>query len=429
MSTSKTHLTFALEKKGQKPSDYFPTRSSLMATNCCICGKKLEKADSVQHMIGPVCREKYILNPIGGLAVPSKTAALDAFWGFIATAALDSDLEDYLFSNEDNFAMLADILIAYGSIVTHQKGGHEKILILAQALREIGYGLVADRLEEDRCSIKLYPSERIGKEDTHFKLFIPLKSELSVSQLYKFVGKSKVEYFQPQKTRRGCYWEIPKASSVEMLFSLSLQYGRERFFQKGMKTIQTVPTFSSFGDMEPCQEWLDAHIPAVTIQQVGANVTVHSPAPWSSTQAGNFSAFVKSFKWKWARGYGLIVDHSHLKAIEAKAKALFASYDVKVDIVSKPVAKPVQTAAAPTVATVKAGTATLVTFTKEGKRIRMKSPAPWTCPSAGALVATVKATRGRKYDGKTYTWTFPASKWDAIKEKAEEVYTNQWVLV
>ena len=419
--TKKNHLKFALDLKGQKPSDFFPTRTDICATQCSICSLPLTKAESISHMIGPICREKYILT---NFSLPTdKKKALEEFWGYIAVANLDEDLNNYLFSNENDFAMMADILIAYCSIVTLEEDGHAKILIVSSALRCLGYELVADKLEEDRCKIKLYPSKRMGKEDTHFMMMMPLKGvDLTVSEMEKYIGKENIEYFQPNRTRRGCYWEFPKSLANEWLYSLSLLYGGERFFQKGEETIQKIPRRSTLGKLPPCASWLKSHDPAVKIEVHGKKILVWSPAPWITKESGIFKNYVKSLKTGFGSNWSIQADSKHLNDIKTKALSMWESWDVRVEVVT-PI--PTLTTTPQVNAT---NTKVLVTFTTEGSKIRMKSPVPWSSDEAGELVAAVKSTKGRKYDRKTYTWLFPLKHWATIEAKVKACFPNQWAL-
>ncbi len=100
-SSPRTHLTFALELKGMLPSEYFGNRQDMCATHCCVCSKPLTDSLSVQWAMGPICRPRYITN--ANVSVPCRTTALNEFWGYVALAQLDSDLENYLFSNESDF--------------------------------------------------------------------------------------------------------------------------------------------------------------------------------------------------------------------------------------------------------------------------------------------------------------------------------------
>lgn len=356
----KNHLTLHT-LKGVKPSDFFPSRTAITATHCSICSKKLTKAESISHMIGPVCRANYITSGFTPIADHLKPQALSNFWGYLALANLDKDLNDYLLANEKDFAQLADILIAYCSIITHQPGGHSKILVVASALRCLGYNLVADRLEEDRCIVKLREMP-IGNGYNHtgtdeWKLSIPTKNMNEVkAELNKFVGSSLVSFRQPNTTRRGAFFTVPQSKSTEMLYALAKCFEGERFFQEGQLTVQTVPARSTYGgSVIPCAEFMKSYTPLVSIEQHNDVIVVScNGTPWGDKRIGDIQTLIRSFSVKWLSGYRMQVDHSHKAVIEAKALSLFEGWEVSVKVVTpftpKPVQQPVQQT--PPVATV-----------------------------------------------------------------------------
>ena len=338
---NKNHLTLHT-LKGVKPSDFFPARTSITATHCSICGKSLTKAESISYMIGPVCRSTYITSGFTPIALHLKPQALTNFWGFLAIANLDKDLESYLLANEKDFAQLADILIAYCSIITHQTDGHSKILVVASALRCIGYNLVADRLEEDRCIVKLREMpissgyNHTGTDE--WKLSIPTKHMNDVAiELNKFVGKALVKFEQPNRTRRGAFFTVPQSKSTEMLYALAKYFEGERFFQEGQLKVSILPARSTYGNaVKPCAEFMKSYIPVVQIEQHNdVVITKCNGAPWRDQRIGSMQTLLRSLpNLKWLSGYRMQVDHSHKAVIEAKALSLFESWEVSVKVVT-----------------------------------------------------------------------------------------------
>lgn len=371
--TSKNHLTLHT-LKGVPPSKFFPARTDITATHCSICNKSLTKAESISHMIGPICRANYITSGFQSIADHLKPQALANFWGYLALANLDKDLNDYLLANEKDFAQLADILIAYCSIITHQPGGHSKILVVASALRCLGYNLVADRLEEDRCIVKLRElpiSSGYNHTGTdEWKLMIPTKHMNEVTtELWKFVGSSVVSFVQPNRTRRGAFFTVPQSKSTEMLYALAKYFEGERFFQEGQLTVQTLPARSTYGNaVKPCAEFMKTYTPVVQIEQHNdVVITKCNGAPWVDQRIGAMQNLLRSLpNMKWLSGYRMQVDHSHKAVIEAKALSLFESWEVSVKVVTpytppapQPVAQPQAQQATPvaTVSPTKVGSA------------------------------------------------------------------------
>lgn len=349
MATSnKTHLTFALNLKGMSPSDYFGNRQGMTATHCCVCSKPLTDSVSVQWAMGPVCRPRYITNAT--VTVPCRTTALDQFWGYVALANLDRDLENYLFSNEDNFQMMCNIVTAYCSYVTKEKDGHAKIIKLAPAVRALGYTNLADRLEEDRCKILVYPNHT----STHIKLVVPTNKKELTSTLVefdKYLGSKGYTFVKPNATNRGAYFEIPNTLTNEVLYALAKDYDGERFFTKGSPTIQTIPSRQSYGGViQPCAEFLANVKPLCIIEQHNDRVLITTVGnPWSDNRVKSMQGWAKGVQgFKWNRGYVLNVPHTSYQGAIATAQSFgYESWEIKATVVT-PYTAPV-TAPQPTV--------------------------------------------------------------------------------
>lgn len=415
MTTCKNHLSFALDLKGMKPVQFFRTRTDMTNTPCCVCGKALSDSESVQWLIGPVCRKNNISNVQSQIVDREK--ALSEFWGWIAPAQLDRDLENYLYSNEDDFQMMANIITAYCSSVTHSREGHSKILMVTPALRAIGYTNLADRLEEDRCKVRVYTDDT--KYDD-FKIYVPTKYiGKALTELEKYVGKSVTSLVKPNSTYRGVYLTFPKSALYMALYAIGDLFEGERFFMKGAKNISLIENRASYGVvLKPCAEYLATFRPLCTIEQIGDKLMVATlGSPWSDKRVKGVQDFCKGLRgFRFRQGYVCQVPHTNLKKVETLARTFYQDWEVKVVITKPYVSAQPQTKS------------TVVTFTREGKKIRMKSPAPWTSSESGALVSFVKGLKGRRYDGKTYTWTFPASSWSVVEKQVESLYPSEWAI-
>lgn len=350
------HLTFAIELKGMDPSEYFKKSYSMTATHCCVCSKKLKDSLSVQWAMGPICRPRYITNT--NVVIPHRTReeALNAFWGHVALANLDRDLENYLFSNENDFQMMCNIITAYCSFVTSQKDGHAKIVKLAPAVRDLGYGNLADRLEEDRCKILVYPNHT----PTHIKLVVPTnKKQLEPTKVEfdKYLGSTGYNFIKPNSTNRGAYFEIEKSRTMECLYAIASIHSGERMFTKGSPQIGIVADRQSYGaTIKPCDEYLANVKPLVTIEQYNDRVLITTIGnPWNDLRVKGMQNWAKNIQgFKWNRGYVLNVPHTSYQGAIATATTLgYESWEVSAKVV-KPYVAPQPTTTAPQPKTPKA---------------------------------------------------------------------------
>lgn len=337
--TGKTHLKFALDLKGMSPNDYFGNRQGMTATHCCVCSKPLTDSVSVQWAMGPICRPRYITNAT--VSVPCRETALNEFWGHVALAQLDSDLENYLFSNEHDFQMMCNIITAYCSYVTKQKDGHSKIIKLAPAVRALGYTNLADRLEEDRCKILVYPQH----SPTKFKLVVPTNKkqlEPTVVEFKKYLGSKGFDFVKPNSTNRGAYFEIDKNLTTETLYALASVHSGERMFTKGSPQIGVVAPRSSYGaTITPCAEYLATVKPLCIIEQHNDRVLITTVGnPWSDNRVKGFQTWAKGVSgFKWNRGYVLNVPHTSYQGAIATAQSLgYETWEIKATVVSPYVA-------------------------------------------------------------------------------------------
>lgn len=361
-NVAKNHLTLH-SLKGVKPSAFFPVRTDMTASHCAICGKSLTKADSIMHMIGPDCRKKYVTNGFYQIPVSDQPSALQSFWGYLAPANLDKDLNDYLLANEKDFSMLADILIAYCSIVTKQDDGHSKIVIVASALRAIGYDTVADRLEEDRCKILVYPQHSA----THIKVVVPTAKKQFDSvkvEFDKYLGSKAYTLVKPNRTNRGAYFEISNTKTMETLYALGKDFSGERFFTKGQPKIGIIDDRQFYGlPISPCAEFLANVSPLIFIEQNNDRVTIKTVGnPWHDTRIKGMQTWAKQVQgFKWASGYVLTVPHTAMQSASAKAISLgYETWEISEKVVTpytapQPVAQPVNKTPKATVSPTRVG--------------------------------------------------------------------------
>ena len=341
---TKSHLTFALEMKGMKPNEYFGNRQGMTATTCCVCSKPLTDSVSVQWAIGPVCRANYVSVAV---SVPCTQTALNEFWGYVALAQLDSDLENYLFSNESNFQMMCNIITAYCSYVTKDIDGHSKIVKLAPAVRALGYSNLADRLEEDRCKVLVYP-----QPTDKFLLVVPTnKKQLEpvFTEFHKYLGSTGFTFVKPNSSNRGAYFEIDKNLTTETLYALALVLSGERLFTKGADR-------ASYGvAVLPCAEFLATVKPKVKMDQHNDRVLITLTGnPWSDSRIKNMQTWAKGVQgFKWNRGYVLNIPHQSVFSLAQSTAQNFGyeTWEIKATVVT-PYTAPVVAVIAPVVAVI-----------------------------------------------------------------------------
>ncbi len=246
--------------------------------------------------------------------------------------------------------MMCNIVTAYCSYVTKEKDGHAKIIKLAPAVRALGYTNLADRLEEDRCKILVYPNHT----STHIKLVVPTNKKELTSTLVefdKYLGSKGYTFVKPNATNRGAYFEIPNTLTNEVLYALAKDYDGERFFTKGSPTIQTIPSRQSYGGViQPCAEFLANVKPLCIIEQHNDRVLITTVGnPWSDNRVKSMQGWAKGVSgFKWNRGYVLNVPHTSYQGAIATAQSFgYEAWEIKATVVT-PYTAPV-TAPQPTV--------------------------------------------------------------------------------
>lgn len=168
------------------PNGVWGARSALaiVASHCCICRRPLRDATSVENGIGPVCGAKYYSDA----HVPTDTQILEAT-GALAASNLPDGVVDSILESMDagNVRKASNMLVFYASAHYDER---DVVLDVAAIIRDFGYAVLADKLEEDRTvlSIRLELDEvqfGLSKMNStlrvEFKKIPGLKSNLSKS--------------------------------------------------------------------------------------------------------------------------------------------------------------------------------------------------------------------------------------------------------
>lgn len=132
----------------------------LTASKCCICGKKLTDAESVERGIGPVCSRKFyeIQHEITlAMIAESKWKMLEH----------DRDVPPAIFEEFDKKVEskpreAVNLLVKYFSSIVGTHDGRMKIVNLSSVVQALGFTELALKLQEDRTSVFVTNPDRRG---------------------------------------------------------------------------------------------------------------------------------------------------------------------------------------------------------------------------------------------------------------------------
>lgn len=147
--------------------------TKLTATRCCVCGKPLTDAESVEHGIGPVCSKRYY-DP---LHEPTQEMVMSAL-GLLLMSELPPDIITgfrKLVNNQHTNARLgSNLLVYYAACKYHDRN---EVFKCSRIIRELGYKELADRLEIDRTLVTLL------KETDKYLVAVPNRSRVLRSMM------------------------------------------------------------------------------------------------------------------------------------------------------------------------------------------------------------------------------------------------------
>ena len=157
MTNSAPHLNVA-SLKGLSITQFFGIRQGMTLTNCCVCQRPLEDAQSVTDGIGPICSSRYGYHT----HVPSPSA-VQASLGHLALLPIAADLQvmNYLLANKGDERKFANILVAYCSHLT-SIGKDSEVFNYTGALAALGLDKLAEQLRISRCQVRIVPNTDDG---------------------------------------------------------------------------------------------------------------------------------------------------------------------------------------------------------------------------------------------------------------------------
>ena len=150
MTSNSPHLN-VVALKGMSIAQFFGIRQGMTLTNCCVCQRPLEDAQSVTDGIGPICSSRYGYSS----HVPTQ-AAIQAALGHLALLPIAADMQvmNYLLANKNDERKFANILVAYCSHLT-SKGKDADVFQYTDAIEALGLNKLAEQLRISRCDIRI----------------------------------------------------------------------------------------------------------------------------------------------------------------------------------------------------------------------------------------------------------------------------------
>jgi hypothetical protein len=159
-------------------------------------------------------------------------------FGTVAKARVDNLVFQYLVANKDDARMINNILVAYSTYLMGQSRGAE-IRNLTPAMRELGYSVLADKLELDRTEHKFLTIPNIG-------VFFRTTKTAVINDLAKYLGMTPAN-LKGQKGK-GFLFTLANAGDIEVakyLLAKEIGGGKELLWDKGglatLPKVETLP--------------------------------------------------------------------------------------------------------------------------------------------------------------------------------------------
>jgi hypothetical protein len=121
----------------------------VVASHCCMCRRELTDASSVQNGIGPICSNKYYSDA----HVCSEEEVLKGT-GSLAISGLPDNVIDAVLAQIDkgNARQACNLLVYFASAHYEDR---DTVFKVSPVVRDFGYTLLADKLEEDRTKVTI----------------------------------------------------------------------------------------------------------------------------------------------------------------------------------------------------------------------------------------------------------------------------------
>ena len=130
---------------------------AMTATRCLCCNAHLRDTESTERGLGPICSKKYYTVQ-HVVTEDMREEALGAIAAAERAGHIPSNVADACIKAHDagDTRTFANVLVYFGAI---NNGDRAVVLSLLPPLRAIGYDAMADRLEEDRMTVRMIQTE------------------------------------------------------------------------------------------------------------------------------------------------------------------------------------------------------------------------------------------------------------------------------
>ena len=180
----------------------------LLATHCCVCWRPLVDAKSVEMGIGPVCRKKY-----GHPDILTTDEMRMRALGALAVSGLDSHVIDEVLARGNDARQVCNWLVYWASANYTDK---KIVLGCTPIIRLLGYTSLADKLEQDRSTVRL-----VVKAD-EIEVYFPWE-DTTIQGLKMLNGVT----LRDPKTNRFKCWAVPPETRDSLAILLGVAFGNE----------------------------------------------------------------------------------------------------------------------------------------------------------------------------------------------------------
>lgn len=180
----------------------------ILATNCCICSRKLVDAKSVEFGIGPVCRRKY-----GKVDIETTPEMHKKALGALAVSGLAPHVIDAVLEHGNDARQVCNWLVYWASANYTDK---KIVLACTPIIRTLGYTTLADKLEKDRATV------RLTVVDDGFEVYTPRDNQ-TIRGLRQIGG----EIVRHANSDRFKCWKVPTGSKRALSTLLGVSFGNE----------------------------------------------------------------------------------------------------------------------------------------------------------------------------------------------------------
>ena len=206
----------------------------VLATTCCVCGRDLCDAKSVELGIGPVCRKRYFRDA----DIPLTSQGWEKALGVLVQSGLPMHIVDSVLARRPNTRKAANVVVYWAS-ANHTS--RDIVLACAGIVRYLGFTTLADKLERDRSDIRF--------ETDGARINIFTKRHDGFNRGLRRLGARMVRH---ERGRFKC-WAVPSSSKDKLIVLAGVHFGGLKCFaDEGIFTIEP-KTWADFDAMFPAR--------------------------------------------------------------------------------------------------------------------------------------------------------------------------------